>query len=186
MEKELKKYFQKKLLISIYADEENMDKFLTGYINRFDDDGIIISHVTPYGTYDGYVYVKKKDVFRIETNSKYIKKLEKLILVNDTKRHEEISIQPNQSLLLSFFSFVQKMHKLIRIQVEDEYALPIMGFVRRIDNEWLVLDQVDEEGEKNGITLVRIDTIYDCESDTVDEQIIMQIYDYNATQLEVK
>lgn len=110
MDEELRRCYEKKELVSLYADIENTNKFLAGYINYTDDSGVIINHITPYGTCDGYVYLSVDDIYRLETHSIYIQKIKKLMSQNYRKKHKELKIDNEQSLFTNYLMFAKKTY----------------------------------------------------------------------------
>jgi hypothetical protein len=176
MNKELFKYYKMHKLVSVYVEIENTDSFLTGFINSLDDEGFIINHISPYGQYDGYIYIKIEDVYRLEVDSQYIKKIEKLMSVNYVKKHQKINIDAEKTLFLNFLIFAKHYQKLISIELGDESFFSITGFIEKIEHNILKINQIDEEGKTDGVSFIKMFQINSCQCDTIDEQIIMQLY----------
>lgn len=175
MKQKLEKYCMKKELISLYADIENTDKFLTGYINSVDDFGVVVNHITPHGTYDGYVYISMDDIFCLEMHSKYIEKIKKLMAKNYQENHKKLEIDNNQSLFMNYLIFAKKNHMLISWQICGEQYAMSTGFIEEIENEIIKISKITEFGEKDGETFVKLDCINSCQCDTTDEQLLMEL-----------
>jgi DNA-directed RNA polymerase specialized sigma54-like protein len=79
-----------------------------------------------------------------------------------------------------------KMHKLVSVYVEIENtdsfltgfinSLDDEGFIEKIEHNILKINQIDEEGKTDGVSFIKMFQINSCQCDTIDEQIIMQLY----------
>ncbi|MGI6501488.1 MAG: hypothetical protein ACOX1S_11555 [Anaerostipes sp.] len=173
MRQQLKEIMKNKKLLSLYINLDDTEKFLTGYINCISIKEIIINHITPTGNYDGYVYAKIHDIYRIETDTKYIQKIEKLMHLNLKKHHENIKIEDD--ILKSFLQFLKEKEWISSFQIGDDDYYSITGFVKDIGDTAVRIMQISDDGEEDGETIINTEVITSCQGDTMDEQIIKQL-----------
>ena len=70
--------FRNKIVASFYCNGGGKCEVLVGYIERYNDDEILIAHISSHGNYDGFILKHLADIYRIEYAGKYEKKIEKL------------------------------------------------------------------------------------------------------------
>ena len=64
-----------KRVASFYFNKEDNCAHLTGFVLFYNAQEIVVAHITPRGEYDGYVYNKLEDLYRIEYHGNYEKKI---------------------------------------------------------------------------------------------------------------
>ena len=114
-------YLNKKELdniISIYCDSSNPETHLTGYLHTFDDEYLLIRHVTAHGDNDGFIAVRRQDVFRIDISGKYEKKID---ILYKKKKQTHSHLRRCEKVLddLLFFSCENKY--IISVEIFDSF-----------------------------------------------------------------
>lgn len=167
MEKLLKMSLEEKKVTSLYNDKEDTAKMYTGYIGAYNDDNILVYHISPRGLYDGYLLIDRESVFQIDYNGKYEKKIERLY---DLKKQQHQNVQiKDSSILNSLLQFAQKNRNMAYVALQDS---SVTGIVREFDEETIYLEVYTDYGEPDGVSTVKIDAITMAAVDTNDEQDI--------------
>lgn len=156
MYEQLKEIYKGKILSSIYSDKNDCDKFSVGYIMSLTTEFILIQHFNPHGGFDGYSVRQIDDIYRIETNSKYLKTIEQLIDCRKSEQTFEISF--NGNLLINIISFSLENSKIVSIDIDAD-SDNIIGYVKFIKSETIGIYQVSDYGEEDGETTILIENI---------------------------
>lgn len=162
--------FDNKCVASIYRDYENPDRHLTGFVERFNDSEVLISHITPSGLYDGYVLLLRDSIFRIDYNGKYENMINRLYhLKGQSHRCIDTLDDGNNNLLFSLLDYAIKEKYIVSVCFDDGYET---GIVVSYTNENLTLDIYDIYGDYNGRITVIIDDIISLNVDSEENQSI--------------
>lgn len=164
----LKSALQEQKIVSIYRDPEDSGKCFTGFVGAIDEDEVLIYHLTPSGMYDGYILVNRDDIFQVDYDGRYEKKIEFLSKVKK-QSHEEIEIA-EEGILHSLLSFAQEKGFMTYIGFEDS---SLTGLIRNFDDKEICLDVFTNYGESDGISAVSVDAIEEISVDSVEEQDIL-------------
>lgn len=85
---------KKQLLLSIYDNRNDIDKFYVGYIVNLYDDSILIYSYNENGEGDGYLLIRLVDIYKIEKESDYLNSLNILVEQNtSTTRSQKTSLR---------------------------------------------------------------------------------------------
>lgn len=160
-------------VVSVFCDDERPDTHLSGFIRAFDEEQILINHISPDGYYDGYILIHMADVHRIDSSGKYELKIERLYQCRH-QSHTEFPI--NDNLYISLLQFCQREGRILSAEVADT---TLSGFLLDFDEETVHMQLVSEYGEGNGETIVRSEEIVSFAVDTMTEQNMLLLYEQN-------
>ncbi len=73
--KELVAAKRQKVMVSVYFSEENPDECATGYVLDATSDGTTLQHFTPDGAPDGRVLIRMDQVFMVDVDGRYERKI---------------------------------------------------------------------------------------------------------------
>ena len=159
-------------LVAIYSDECNTESFMVGYIRKLTDDKLMVINVGIHGEYDGFSGIYVDDILRIETNSKYLKKIALLQ-----------SYDANDFIIVDEYEHV--FENLIKMAINKEHIIAISflngeeirGFITECDDGLNVLE-IDDYGEKDGENMIKFDTIKKIVIDDIECRDIEKLYNY--------
>lgn len=159
-------------LVAIYSDENNTENFMVGYIRKLTEDKLMIINVGIHGEYDGFSGIYVNDIFRIETNSKYLKKIALLQ-----------SYDANDLIIADEYEDV--FENLIRMAINKKHITAISflngeeirGFITECDDSINVLE-IDDYGEKDGENIIKFNTIKKIVIDDIECRAIEKLYNY--------
>ena len=174
MQSVIKNCCDNKFVSSIYTDQIY---HLTGFILVSTDEYVVISHINAHGLYDGYILKRTEDIYRIDYDGKYEKKIEALYLLKN-QTHDLITeddLKDEKSPLELILDIAKSTHKIISIEYED---VVISGFVDSFTEELVTLFIVDEYGYQDGHTTICLSSIETIALDTDTEQDILLLYDH--------
>lgn len=165
------KKLQKQTVVSIFCDPTNPSKHLTGWICASSDDVVMIQHISPHGMYDGYILVQSDDIYRIDVEGEYEKKMY-ILYTNKRQNHPNVLIEEN--IYSSLLDFCKSEHLVISVELEDS---TLTGFVTAFDDEHIALALLDDYGNSNGQTVIMNRLVISFAVDTEKEQDIKLLHE---------
>lgn len=168
---DLIKMLNKQTVVSVFCDSLNPDKHLTGRICASSENVVMIQHISPRGLYDGFILVQSDDIYRIDTDGKYERKMCNLY---KAKKQEHPHFLIDEDLYTSLLVFCKMQELVISIELAD---VTLSGFVTAFDDERITLALVDNYGDSNGQTVVVNSEIISIAADTQNEQDIKLLYE---------
>jgi hypothetical protein len=159
-------------LTLIYTNTSSTEKFSAGIISGVFDEDFIMQHFTTMGQYDGYIVKKIDDVFRIETESKYVEKLEYLIQHFES-RHDPIEDKFHNGAL-NVINYAKEQKKVISITMFDNEDVELSGYVEKFNDELIWVNVIDLYGEDDGKCIIKLDKITFISCDT-EVEIVLRI-----------
>jgi hypothetical protein len=172
-EKYLKLAKEKNKLVSIRSSQEGDDKFSVGTILGINDATINIKAINPKGLPDGIFTIQTKDLYGIDINDMYIRKLE--LRANESKEIYKDMPAP------SFFSEdnidirrilvkANEVRQLIHLNFYRDMGL--YGFIIELNNDEFVIEVYTENGNYDGKSVYLIDDIKNINWDDEDNRIV--------------
>ncbi|MEH7455181.1 hypothetical protein [Gottfriedia acidiceleris] len=78
MKEQLIKLTNTQDLVEIYNDLGDVDACAVAKVLYVSDDYVILASITPNGMYDGFSLLKTDNIFQINVDSRYLRKINKL------------------------------------------------------------------------------------------------------------
>lgn len=166
-----------KKIASFYTNEENTSRFNVGYIVEFTDEHFLVAAISPYGKYDGFVLLEVGSILRINTDSLYEEKMEKLTKHYNTT-HECISID-GDSLLSGLIQYACTQNYIVSLELLNSGVYDVQGYVKDVTDEGCTIEQITEYGEDDGLTLIAVSDITKISCNSADE-ILLKILNSNS------
>ena len=164
MKERLKKAQRNKKLCAVYTNTERTTRFTVGFLLDMDDSYIILKLINSYGLYDGIVCIMYDDIYRVESDTVYLKVLEKLVAyynLSDVNNHNIHSVK-------DMISLIKEQRRICEIELCDSSNIDIVGYVDKVSSENIELFSVTDCGENDGITTVDINMISQISFDSYD------------------
>lgn len=166
--------FQKnKKIISIFRDTEDTEKFNVGYIIAIDDFNTIIQHISPNGMYDGYNLIKTGDIYQICYNGKYENKIQYLYSMQ-AQKHSDI-VFSNENLAIDLLTFSKQNNLIVSLELHSSGIYNIQGIVLEINDDNVLIEQITDYGENDGVTRIDIECISKIVCDSDNEQALKKL-----------
>ena len=160
-------------LVAIRTNIEDADKFSVGYILGLNDETISIKAINPQGLPDGVFTIQTKDLYGIDIDDIYIRKLE----IREKNAKKIFSDIPAPS----FFSDVTVNISKILLKAKDSRQLihinfyrdiGLYGLINEIDEEEFVIEVYNEDGLYDGTSVFLIEDIKNINWDDEDIRLI--------------
>ncbi|MCM1365313.1 MAG: hypothetical protein NC122_00190 [Faecalibacterium sp.] len=160
----IERCFKDRKIVSFYFNKEDNCTHLTGFIYAYNENELLVAHITPRGEYDGFILNQMSNLYKIEYDGDYEKKILNLYCLK-RQSHPCIEIR-GDSILFSLLDFTKDNNHLISVDLNTD---KITGFVKSYD-DFITLNMVDDYGRNNGVAVVSIDEVITFSCDTSDEQ----------------
>ena len=157
MLKIFKELYTNQTLSCIYANCNDTSKFIFGKIIAIGKQQIAIQMITPDGDDDGISVIFLNNVNRVEINSQYVRKMEKLYFPK-TAPNYDLQIN-NDNVIMGVLIFAFKQNEIVSIELIDSGYNDIMGIIEEIDDIECKVQQYDEYGNKDGVVYFLISDI---------------------------
>ncbi len=146
-EYQMRAYAQFGVLISIFIDPENPDDFIAGYVQSLTARQVMLSAVSSYGRYDGFIAVRLSDIQMVIGEDDYALRLKMLLLARGEDR-PVFRAEPEEDLMHAVCRWAQETGEVVTVWTkENEYC----GTVQALDDMRVTLNSLDYFGQ-NPIT----------------------------------
>lgn len=161
-------------LACIYRADD-LAGFSVGWIAAADGDFTLIYSVTPEGRYDGYSIQETESIRRVDTNSRYLESIRRLL----DSHLPPIMTVPDGSgdLVRVLLDFALRNRVYVSFQLGDSGRYDVNGFLLEVQEEVCRMLLVDEYGYPDGISTFAIDDIVRGECDSEVGQTTQRLYD---------
>ncbi len=161
----------KNSLVSVYVDSDDWGRFSVGYVDAITDSHVRLRAVSKYGEPAGYEVRPLAEIFKVEFDGRYEKKIERLNQ-NQGKIFNEILPQRKSAGDLIVDALRQSLDESVVIvvwgaDIEDS----LVGYVEQLENDVVTLRLINEYGEDDGRSSIEIDEITSVDFNTQSEQV---------------
>lgn len=156
--------FRNQKVVSCYFNREDNSVHLTGFIFDYNDEELLLAHITPRGEYDGFVLNKMENLYRIDCEGKYEKKIHELY----KSKHQSHSVVPcnKEKIADALLKYACENGCLVTLELENA---SVTGQIEKY-GDYISLQVLDENGEENGKCIIDIHEIVTFSCDTDYEQ----------------
>lgn len=160
--------YENRKVASFYCNQSDVTLHLTGYVEKFNESEVLIAHISEHGYYDGYILKHEEDIFRIDYDGAYEKKIEKLYIAKrQLHPHIDTFLDDKDEIFYSLLNYAKIHDLVITVDLGDCY---LSGLVNNYEDDTLFLAIIDDSGAKNGMSVIKTDEILTVSVDTDDEQ----------------
>ncbi len=164
-----KNVFKKNDFIAIYTDVDR-DSFGLGKVVEVDDNDIIIGSIDPSGLEDGLILYNISTICKIEKNTQYCAKIQKLMQIKNTE-FQTYKFE-GKSILQELLALAQNNKKFVEIELQNSHESNSFGIVELFDENICKIRQFDNYGEKDGIGILSIEDISSIKYDSLESRAI--------------
>ncbi len=157
----------------IYTDEQEPSRFIYGKVLAVDENWVVLQLASPDGAYDGVVVMDTGCVFRIETDGKYGRRMEKLC--SDGSFPDFCEKIDGENIMLSVLKIAKDRRTLVSFELCQSGYDDITGFVETADEGKCRIRQFTCDGEADGVSAVSLEDISQISFEGEDERRIMRL-----------
>ena len=169
---ELKQIKAEGEMVSIYADRNETDVFITGYVVGVDEQFYIIAFVKPDGDFDGFG-LRKIDFCRIDRGGIYIKKREKLVDIKKSKTGKSFE---SDDLKRELLVYAFNKETIVSIELVDSGYEDCIGLIKSVDDSMCRIQILNRYGETDGVSLIQLSDITGITCDDSEHRYLKLLY----------
>ena len=171
----LKELCKKEKYISLYVNVNDLECFKYGKILAVNQLFTLIEQISTSGDFDGVILKKTEKIIRIEVDSNYNKKME--ILMKDKKNANPYfnSIDTNIDLRDALLKYAKDYDEVISVELADSNYYDIVGIVGKIESSVCSFFQIDDYGNSDGVSYVRVNDISSISCGSESERILKSL-----------
>ena len=143
-------------IISIYDNKEDTSGFYCGKLCGSNNKYTMLLHYSKLGLYGGYILLKTDNIYRIEYDGQYERRVENLSSIT-TSQHN-ILVNPDD-LMGTILNHAKKENLVILVELSNSDFDDVKGFVLSYDNETITVKCVNNYGYDDGISIFFIKDI---------------------------
>lgn len=183
----LKECMEDNKIVSVFSDINEPSKCSAGFICAISTEQVLIKHVTCDGLYDGYRVRKLENIYRVDKDSQYERKLESLYFIKN-QSHKDILFKGLTGDFNIFQEMLIKSNDIgfpVSIDIDEtgSQAL-IIGLIEEIRGTKVVIKKITEYGEEDGESIILLDDIISLNCDSFDEHTMLLLYKNNLKNKE--
>ena len=91
----------------------------------------------------------------------------------------DVYLAKHNNLIDLFLNMLLKEKIIISIELLDSGIYDIIGFVEEISGNICKIGQVNDDGQSDGVTYIRIQDITQISADSLDERRILRLSEFN-------
>lgn len=170
----LKQICKDQKYVAVYTNPQDSTKFIYGRIISVNSNYIAIYMLSPNGYFDGVIIKQISDVFRIETDSKYGDKIQKLSsLCNEKPYTYTVN---NKMMLESLLLIAQRDKQIVSIEILKSGYDDVVGFVDQLKDNSCIVKQIDEYGYEDGMSYIKLTDITQISCNSLDERKLLKLW----------
>lgn len=151
----LTEHQKNKKMIAIYVNTDERENFAVGYVVNVVNDQLLFLNVGLHGEFDGYTAAYIDDIYRVENDSRYIKKMQQLCSFDLSNI---LKIEKEQSAIMSLINTAFKDNGVIKLSVVEKDNV-ITGYIVEKNDKFINVLQLDEYGTDDGNSIIEYDDI---------------------------
>lgn len=146
----------------------------------------MMQSISPEGSSDGYIVRRTNDIFRVDFDGVYERKIGLLYKLRNQTHSSSLdhsNITANSNLFYEVLMEAKEQKSVVSISL-DAAQDSITGFVKNIDYRSLTTSilRLTEQGEKDGIVSFSIEDIEKSDYDTSDERLLQLLFNFKYKQ----
>lgn len=141
-------------ILQCHVDSGDPETFVVGRLLWLFADSFVLNMISPYGRWDGLAMFTLDDLVTVEKGTDYIKMLEKLLIL----RHEAEPEMPSrmEDGVNTILAYAQNCKEPVALELYKSGHRDVVGYISSLDDGFLQIEQVDELGNSDGTSFVRL------------------------------
>lgn len=168
---ELEKSLQEKEVIAVYMDPEYPESFLVCTVTSLFSDSAIFSCINKDGELNGFQASRLDEIYRIERGTRYIKKMESLA----GNKGDEVHFEEVEDGFRTLLRYALGQKRLVSVRLYDDDAYDMTRYIRSIEGEKVVLENIDQYGLEDGISIFLLSDTTEINCDSIYEQKLYEL-----------
>lgn len=141
----------------IYKNPDEPDAFIYGKILLKDNECCLISMLSPYGDFDGYLVIRTNSIIKYEIDEEYDAKMN-LYKHFSNIQEQRIQLQYSGNVLYDVLSYLAIYKKVVSLEVNDSGCTDFLGIISSFNSCRFELVSYDEIGKKQKVVEINCES----------------------------
>lgn len=171
--KNLKQAQENFKLVSIKTNNEDANKSYVGNVIGLNEEVVTIKSITPQGFPDGIITIKTIDIYGMDMNDNYIRRMELKMSNLKTIYADKACPSFFSDPINDFSKILQKAKSQLQlIHVSFYRDLGLYGYIKEVGDEEFIIDVFNSDGIYDGVSIYLIEDIKNIHWDDEDNRIV--------------
>ena len=170
----LKQLKEESKYVNLYTNINDNSAFIFGKVVSLSADEFVIEQILPNGRPDGILLKPTESLFRIETDSKYTKKMESLISEDQFKGNSNYQLKTAGGIKRGMLQYAQENEKILSIRLQNN--IYVTGFVIDIGENNVKIMQIDAYGFEDGEAYIDVLNVSEICCNSAYEKVIYDLW----------
>ena len=131
------------MLVSVYVDPEFPDDYIPGFVRAVSHRQVLLSTVSPYGQYDGYLAVRLAAILTVLSEDDVAKRLKMLLAIHGEHPPAPIPVQDEEDLIHALCREAKARNAVIMLMTANG---DFVGFIDDLNDIRVTLNTLDYFG----------------------------------------
>jgi hypothetical protein len=165
-------------LVGIYLDPSNMSSCSVGYVDAIDNTMVRLCSILSDGKNGGYEIRLLKEIYRVDVDTFYLRKIEFLHQNRDNIYSEVELILPsnNSNVLVSTLKVAKDKRVIVTLWIGGEDNL-IVGYVESLTPQTVQILSINSYGKEEGFIVINLNEIISADCNAKKEQILRFLHE---------
>lgn len=169
------------LVVSVYSDQNEPANCSVGFIDALSSEQFVMKHITPEGINDGYIIRRLKDIFRVDINGEYERKIGLLYSLQKQKHEDFIkkAETENDNLFVESLIIARNQNLIITVCIDEtENQDDVVGFVKDVNSKGITIARISFNGIGDGESTFLVEDVIKMNCDTTDEKTLKLLFSH--------
>lgn len=166
--------------VSLYGNTANTSSFMFGSVISVSESKVLLYLLSPSGDFDGFLLKNIEDIYRVEFDDQYSKKMQRLIKSDALPPYpNKLICDTPKDLTICMLQYANQEEEIVSIELLNSGIINVIGFVQEINKKLCAIQQIDELGNLDGITYIYLQDITQISAASSDERNLYRLYQNN-------
>lgn len=155
----LRRALESDALIGVFSDPSEPAVFMAGWVEAVTGEHVLLRHLTRHGRYDGYRLLHLEEIFRVDTEGRY---LERLLLLSQAREERvlrlfDAQVAEESDLVVETLRAAQGRDLLVRVYILERDNES--GRVKDLAHDTVTITRLDHYGAADCEATIHLEAI---------------------------
>ncbi len=162
--------------VAVHNNRSDPSQYEVAFVQDVHELQVTLQCLTPRGESDGVTVMRMDDIFRVDIDTAYCRKIE--LLSQYTESVFEKSTQVPNGEMNEVLKAAKSANQIVHLLDYSEFGPT--GFVEDVGRDFVTIRRISQNGEPDGMATIGLDCIASVHVGRRSEQIIDFLYRYNV------
>ena len=155
----LRRALENDALIGIFSDPSDPAGFMAGWVEAVTDEHVLLRHLSRHGRYDGYRLLHLEEIFRVDTEGRYLERLLSLSQAREERflRLFEEKVSSESDLIVETLRAAQRRELMVRVYILERDNES--GRVKDLSHDTVTIERLDHYGAADCDAMIHLEAI---------------------------